>query len=184
MHATSHQPGQTHAHAHAPRLVRWQRLALYGSGALLGLTGAVWLAVHYSVGAGAGELPHPLEAWLMRLHGLGVFSGLFALGTLAAGHIPHGWRLSHRRRWAGQRNSGLALCVLGAALALTGYLLYYFAPENVRPALGWIHSGAGLAMGLLMVQHRRGVRSAGANGLASAADAGSTRREPPPGRRP
>ena len=145
-----------HGHHATQRLVRWQRLALYLSGALLLATGAVWLAVHYSIGAGAGELPHPVEAWSLRLHGLAAFAGVFVLGALAAAHIPQGWRLSNRRRWAGQRNSGLLLCVLGGLLALSGYLLYYFASEAVRPALGWAHAAFGLAMAALIASHRRG----------------------------
>ena len=91
----------------------------------------------------------------MRVHGLAAFAVLFAFGALAAAHIPQGWRFSHRMRWARQRGSGLALCVLAATLALTGYLLYYFAPEPVRPALGWLHSGLGAAMALLVASHRR-----------------------------
>ena len=142
---------------HAHRLVRWQRLALYLSGALLLLTGAAWLAVHYSIGAGAGELPHPLEAWMLRLHGLAAFAGVFVFGALAAAHIPQGWRLSQRRRWAGQRRSGLRLCAVGALLMLSGYALFYFAPESVRPAMGWLHTGIGLAMAVLIASHRRGV---------------------------
>lgn len=152
MHRASHHQGPPHAH----RLVRWQRRALYLTGTLLLLTGCAWLAVHYSIGAGAGELPHPIEAWSLRLHGLAAFGGLFVLGALAAGHVPQGWRLSHRRRWAGQRRSGLGLCVAGGLLVLSGYLLYYFAPEALRPALGWAHTGAGVAMGLLVAAHRRG----------------------------
>ena len=141
---------------HAHRLVPWQRHALYWSAGLLTATGAVWLAVHYGVGAGsANELPHPLEAWLMRLHGLLAYAGLFVLGVLAAGHVPQGWRLAGRHRWARQRSSGAALCVLAAVLSLTGYLLNYFAPEGVRPVLGWIHALVGLAMGALLVRHRR-----------------------------
>jgi hypothetical protein len=38
---------------------------------------------------------------------------------------------------------------------VTGYLLYYFAPEGVRPALGWLHSALGVAMALVVVWHRR-----------------------------
>ena len=144
-------------HHPAHRLVRWQRIALYGTGAVLLLTGAVWLGVHYSIGAGAGDLPHPLEVWSLRLHGLAAFAGLFVLGLLAAAHIPQGWRLSHRRRWAGQRSSGVLLCVAGGALAASGYLLFYFAPDAVRPALGWVHTAIGVAMGLLIAGHRRGV---------------------------
>ena len=142
---------------HVHRLVPWQRIALYCASALLVLTGLAWLGVHYSAGAGAGELPHPLEAWLMRLHGAVAYGGLFVLGVLAAAHVPHGWRLTGRHRWAGQRGSGVTLCAAAALLVLSGYLLNYFAPEAVRPTLGWVHTGIGIAMGVLIAIHRRGV---------------------------
>ena len=151
-----HSPALRTGSPRAYRLARWQRIALYLSGTILLLTGAVWLAVHYSIGAGAGELPHPVEAWSLRLHGLAAFAGVFVLGVLAAAHIPHGWRLSQRRDWVTQRRTGLWLCGLGALLVLSGYALYYFAPEAVRPALGWAHAGIGAAMGGLIASHRRG----------------------------
>lgn len=141
------------------RLDRWQRAALYTCTVLLLATGVLWLAVHYGIGAGAGELPHPLEAWAMRLHGLAGFGALFVFGALAAQHIPHGWRMTARQRYASQRGSGLALCTFAALLALSGYALYYFAPEGVRPALGWAHAGIGLALGVLLLAHRRGLRA-------------------------
>lgn len=137
------------------RLVRWQRQTLYVTGILLLFTGVLWLAVHYSVGAGAGELPHPVEAWSMRLHGVAAFAALFLFGVLAAIHVPQGWRQTFHYRWAGQRNTGLTLCVLAAVLAVTGYMLYYFAPDPIRPSLGWIHAVAGVAMGGLILFHRR-----------------------------
>ncbi|RQP26199.1 DUF4405 domain-containing protein [Albitalea terrae] len=118
-------------------------------------TGVAWLWLHYTVGAGAGELPHPLEAWSMKLHGLAAFFGLFLLGALAGAHIPQGWRMSGRHRWAQQRGTGIALAAAGGTLALTGYLLYYFAPESVRPALGWIHAAVGIAMTAAILVHRR-----------------------------
>ena len=142
----------TRAH---PRLARWQHQALLAVGALLLATGLAWLGLHYSVGAGAGELPHPLEAWLIRLHGLAAFAGLFMLGVLAGAHIPQGWRTSSRHRWAHQRSSGVGLCALGVVVVASGYLLYYFAPDALRPAIGWLHAGAGVAMTLLGMQHRR-----------------------------
>src|SRR5882672_1907552 len=122
-----------HSHSHLHRLPRWQRRCLFAAGVLLLVTGVAWLVLHYAPGAGAGELPHPLEAWMIRLHGLAAFGGLFMLGVIAGSHLPHGWRMSARHRWAHQRGSGLTLCLLGAALALSGYLLYYFAPESLRP---------------------------------------------------
>ncbi len=148
-------PSHHRGHEPAHRLPRWQRLALYIVGGALLLSGAVWLVLHYSLGAGAGELPHPLEAASLRLHGLAAFGGLFVLGALAAAHIPQGWRLSHRRRWSGQRRSGVTLCTLAALLVLTGYLLFYFAPEALRPALGWLHAAAGVSMAALLLSHRR-----------------------------
>jgi hypothetical protein len=142
----------TRAH---PRLDAWQWISLLAVAGLLLVTGAVWLALHYTAGAGAGELPHPMEAWLMRVHGLAAFAGLFILGVLAGAHIPQGWRASGRHRRARQRATGVALCTLGTLVVLTGYALYYFAPDTVRPALGWGHAGIGTAMTALGAFHRR-----------------------------
>ena len=139
----------------AQRLASWQRWLLDGCGTVLLGSGIAWLAVHYAVGAGAGELPAPAEAWLMRLHGLAGFGALFLLGALAAHHIPHGWRLSARHRHARQRGTGLALCTLGALLAATGYALYSVAPEPVRPALGWAHAALGVGLAGVVLRHRR-----------------------------
>lgn len=153
--ASERGPGCTDVlrHPHHHRLPVWQRNTLYATGAVLLASGVAWLVVHY--GRAADALPSPAEPWAMRLHGIAGFAALFLFGALAASHVPQGWRLSQRLRWAGQRGSGIALCALAASLALTGYLLYYFAPEGVRPALGWLHSGLGLVALLLVVLHRR-----------------------------
>lgn len=152
----------THAAATPParHFARWQRRSLSATGLLLLASGSLWLALHYTLGAGAGELPHPLEAWALRLHGLAAQAGLFMLGIVAAAHIPHGWRLARRPRWAHQRRSGLALGALCALMAATGYLLYYCAPETLRPTLGWGHALTGAAGAAVLVWHRRGARHA------------------------
>jgi len=138
----------------AHRLAAWQRRSLYATAAVLVVTGAAWLAVHYARAADA--LPSPAEPWLMRVHGLAAFVALLLLGALAASHVPRGWRLAERRGWPSQRRTGVILCGLGVALVLTGYLLYYFAPDNIRPALGWVHAGLGAAIVLFALSHRRG----------------------------
>ena len=145
-------------------LPAWQRRGLYATLALLALSGLAWLALHYGWGAGSGDLPHPLESWLMRLHGAAGFAALFFAGTLAVGHVPRGWRMSVGRACGPSgarlpRRSGSALCAFGAALAASGYLLYYFAPETVRPALGIAHAALGVALGALLPAHA-GWRSA------------------------
>lgn len=138
------------------RLAPWQRHVLYLSGIGLVASGAGWLALHYAAGTGADQMPQPLEAWLMRLHGLVALAAVFGLGAIAATHVPQGWRLSQRRRWVRQRVSGLLLCGCGVVLVLSGYALYYFAPEWLRPALGWAHAVVGFATTLLVGVHRRG----------------------------
>lgn len=166
-----HRLAQHLAHHAARPIAPWQRGLLYGSGTTLLASGVVWLALHWTIGAGQGEMPHPLEAWLLRLHGAAAELALFSMGTIAAAHLPQGWRLSRRRRWAHQRASGLVLAGLMAVLAITGYALYYFAPEAVRPALGWTHAAAGLGMALMLAQHRRGAKRHPAHGRRRATDA-------------
>ncbi len=131
-------------------LPRWQRRCIYSSMLALVLTGLAWLAVHYSIGAGAGELPHPAEAWLIRVHGAAAMAGLFFFGSLVATHAPRGWRMQR------QRKTGLGLWGLLGLLVVTGYLLYYFAPEALRPAIGLAHAAAGTVLGAGVLWHRRG----------------------------
>lgn len=130
---------------------------LWVSGALLWLSGVVWCLVHYTVGGGTAEgLPHPAEAWLLRLHGLAMFIHLPALGAIIAQHHPAGWHMSQRPPWHGQRRSGLALAGALAILVLTAYLLYYFGADTVRPAIGWGHAiVGGLALPGLFGVHQR-----------------------------
>lgn len=149
-------PQRTLRHA-PPRpgfgLPRWQRRLLLAVLLLLAPSGVAWLALHYLAGAGAGELPHPAEPWLMKLHGAGAFAALFAAGVLAGSHVGPGWRVSGVQRR--QRRSGLGLCALLGATALSAWALYYAAPEDVRPLLGWVHAGLGGTLAALGGWHAR-----------------------------
>lgn len=153
----------------APALLRMpsrQRGWLLASLLVLLVSGLVWLALHYSVGANG--LPRPLEAWMMRLHGLAGFAALAAAGALAAAHVPRGWRVTRqvlkhvdtargdvRRHALHQRVTGVALCILGASTVVTAYMLYYFASDGVQPGLGWLHTALGVALAALLWWHRR-----------------------------
>jgi len=130
-------------------LPRWQRRTLLGAAASLLLTGVVWMPVHYLLGAGAGELPHPVEPWLVRWHGLSAVVGVFAFGTIAAGHVGRGWTSRQRR------GSGLALCLLVSAAIISGYALSYLVPESWHPGAGWTHAVLGVAMVVVGIAHRR-----------------------------
>lgn len=138
----------------------WQRRTIVATAVCLLVSGLAWLALHHAWAgswwevagpAGSGGLPHPLEAWLMRWHGLSALAGLFAGGLVAAGHVARGWRLG----W--QRPTGLSLSILGALLALSGYALWYLVPESWHAAAGWAHAAAGalaFAVGALHVRRR------------------------------
>ncbi|MEO8154029.1 MAG: DUF4405 domain-containing protein [Rhizobacter sp.] len=130
-------------------LPRWQRLGLYISIGTLTLSGLLWLLVHYTWGAGTGELPHPLEVWMIRLHGASAMACLFFVGIVAGWHVPRGWKLARQRATGVSVLSGLAF------LALSGYALYYFAPETVRTWVGNIHAAAGAAVAVLLAWHSR-----------------------------
>jgi hypothetical protein len=130
-------------------LLRWQRRTVYVAAVSLLLSGILWLPLHYCWGAGAGELPHPAELWLVRWHGLSAVVGLFAVGVVAAGHVSRGWNLRQRRA------SGFVVCALVGLAVATGYALSYFVPDSWAPAAGWAHATLGVAMVGLGAVHRR-----------------------------
>ncbi len=137
---------------HPNNLPDWLKPVLLGGALLLAVTGALWLWLHYRLGAGSAEgaLPHAWEAMLMRLHGLGVVVFLFALGGLGPVHVPRGWREQRSVR------SGLTMVTCAVLLAASGYALYYWVGEAMRPLLGWLHSAVGLLMAIAFVFHWRG----------------------------
>lgn len=130
-------------------LVRWQRYSVIGAGLSLLLSGVCWIPVHYLLGAGVGELPHPVEPWLLRWHGLSAVAGVFALGLVAAGHMSRGWALRQRR------SSGLALGLLAGAGVASGYAIAYLVPDSLRPVAGWAHAIMGFAIVGVGWAHRR-----------------------------
>jgi hypothetical protein len=85
----------------------------------------------------------------MRAHGLAGFVVLVAIGAFLPVHVPRGWRMRQDRRLE------ITMLACLAIAAATAYALYYFAPDPVRPALGWMHAAVGCAWGATIVWHRR-----------------------------
>lgn len=147
---------------HRNLLAPWKKRLLFRTLLGLLLSGAAWLVLHYTMSTPDG-LPNPLEAWLMKAHGLLAFFALFSLGTIASVHIPRGWKLRHQEVGVAddakpQNRLRSALCLLGlwGGLVLTAYLMYYFLGEATRPLVGWCHAGLGVLLyGVLRVHSRR-----------------------------
>jgi hypothetical protein len=125
------------------------RRFLYSVFSVLWLSGALWLVFHYffRVEGEFGIAPHPAEIWWLRLHGLMVFVGLVALGSVLPVHAKRAWQLRKNRR------SGLLMKALFLWLALSGYALYYFASDSNEHWLPLLHWLVGLSLPLMLVLH-------------------------------
>lgn len=131
------------------RLGPWHQGAVYGATAALVVTGIVWLVLHYflAVPGEYGPQIHPLEPWMLRLHGAAAMAGLIIYGSLLPVHI--------RRAWSIRRNIALGIGLVSFMLLLTvtGYLLYYAGGEDIRPVISALHWVPGLAIPALLAWH-------------------------------
>ena len=133
----------------AIRLGRWQQTYLYATGALLVLSGILWLVFHYFVRTEGefGPTLHPLEPWWLRLHGMAAAAFLIGFGSVLPGHV--------RRAWGAARNriTGTIFFAVMLTLILSGYLLYYVGSDAVRSVMSIAHWAIGLGLPLLAVWH-------------------------------
>ena len=131
------------------RLGPWHQGAVYGATAVLAVSGIIWLVLHYflAVPGEYGPQVHPLESWMLRLHGAAAMVGLVIYGSLLPVHV--------RRAWSIRRNIvlGIGLVSVMLLLTVTGYLLYYDADENTRPVVSIAHWILGLVVPALLVWH-------------------------------
>jgi hypothetical protein len=82
---------------------------------------------------------------------------LVVLGTILPGHVTRAWSFRKSRAQSVRRNvvTGILMLSLVAALALTGYALYYSGSEDLRPYISTGHWIMGLAAVAGFYQHRR-----------------------------
>jgi hypothetical protein len=133
----------------AIRLGPWHRRTVYAATGALVVSGILWLVLHYWMMAPGefGETSHPLEPWMLRLHGAAAMAGLILYGSLLPIHI--------KRAWTIRRNVGLGITLSSLLLLLTvtGYLLYYAGGEDARPVISALHWVIGLSVPVLLVWH-------------------------------
>ena len=129
-------------------LPRVLRATLYGVGALLFLSGAVWLVLHYVFPqpTAFGPLPNPWEAPLMRAHGLIAVCAVFLIGWMMAAHVTVRWTSERNRR------SGLMLGGTALLLILSGYALYY-TTGSAHDAASLAHEAIGVLSPVAAIAH-------------------------------
>jgi hypothetical protein len=131
------------------RLGPWHQGAVYAATAALAVSGIFWLILHYfnAQPGDYGPQIHPLEPWMLRMHGAAAMAGLVIYGSLLPVHI--------RRAWSMRRNIalGVGLVVFMLLLTITGYLLYYAGDVDTRPMISAGHWVLGLAIPALLIWH-------------------------------
>jgi hypothetical protein len=131
------------------RLERWHRLSMYAVIAVLFISGALWLVVHYllAVEGEYGRVPHPLEHPAVIFHGACAMFGLFFVGSLLNLHM----RRAHRAKRNRLSGWGMIAAMLG--LTVTGFGLYYLSSDASHALWSWSHSVIGLGLPPLLVWH-------------------------------
>lgn len=147
-HSLHHRPLAT-ATVQQFKLEAWHKYALYALVTALFTSGLAWLLARYflRVAGEYGASIHPLEHWAMQAHGALIIPLSFLAGGLLFQHM----RRAHRA--LRNRNSGWSMLLTLLWLALTGYALYYFASESMRPYWSAAHWIIGLALPLLLCFH-------------------------------
>lgn len=135
--------------APAIRLGLWHQTYLYTMGALLVLSGTLWVVFYYFVRIEGefGLMPHPLQVWFLRVHGIAAAAFLIGFGSVLPGHV--------RRAWGARRNriTGIIFFAVMLILILTGYLLYYVGSDSVRSVMAVAHWAIGIGWPLLVAWH-------------------------------
>ncbi len=130
----------------ALRLGRRQRRWFYAAFAVLFVSGAWWLALQSRL-ADSDAPPHPMQPWLVKVHGAAAMVALVTLGTLLSSHIRRGWVARRNRR------SGALMVGTVGLLVLSGYGLYYAGDERLRALTAWAHDIVGLGLPGIIVLH-------------------------------
>lgn len=133
-----------------PQMAAGLRAAVFVAGALLWLSGVLWLALHYAFPQAGpfGPLPNPWEAAVMRVHGVLAVGGVFLLGWITAAHMTARWQSARKRL------SGLTVAACASVLILSGYALYY-STGSPHEAAALVHEGLGVVALLAALLHWR-----------------------------
>ena len=99
--------------AQSIRLGPWHQAAVYGATAVLAGSGILWLGLHYFLALPGqyGPQIHPLEPWMLRVHGAAAMAGLVIYGSLLPVHI--------RRAWSIRRNIVLGIGLVSIMMRRT-----------------------------------------------------------------
>ena len=126
----------------------WQRMFLYLTLTGLGVTGLIWMGIHYANGGFAGEnRPYALLHQLMIFHGILGYLMAVAVGLFLAQHVGAGWRARRSRA------TGISLLALFATLMASALVLYYSGDDTLRTLASLTHQIVGVGLVLAVPAH-------------------------------
>lgn len=120
----------------------WQKVAVFATTAVVGVTGLLWFVLHDVIDGEPGNATHVL----LMLHGISSYALLVVIGSLLPRHVRLGWL---RRR---NIMTGLTVTVMMAVLAATGLGLYY-GSEDLHAPVELLHVAFGLGCFILFPVH-------------------------------
>ena len=116
--------------------------------ALLWLSGAYWLLLHYAWARPGefGVIRHPLEAPTLLVHGIIAMLALFLVGWFAGRHAG---AVSSGRRV----RSGWVLTIMTAVLLVAGCAQLFLTSAAWQSAIALVHEAIGVALPLPLLVH-------------------------------
>lgn len=130
----------------------FERWMLWGSTAVVGLSGFVFLAFKYFVVPADpyAIVNHPWQPFFLKLHILSAPLLVFAVGVVFVRHI---WRQFRSGRPGGRR-TGLSVFLVMVPMVATGYLLQTVASREALRWLAWVHIATSTAYVLAIGGHQ------------------------------
>jgi hypothetical protein len=130
----------------------FERFLLWGSTAVVGLSGLAFLWMKYFV---VPEDPyaivnHPWQPFFLKLHILSAPVLVFAVGVVFLRHV---WRQFRSGRPGGRR-TGVTVVLVLVPMVFTGYLLQTVASRDALRWIAWIHIATSVAYVLAIGGHQ------------------------------
>ena len=131
------------------KLPAWHEWLIYGTAALLVVTGVAWLLLDRfgKVQGEFGAEPNPALPWLLMSDGIAAYAFAIVGAMLVPVHMRLGWNSGRNRL------SGLVLVGISLFLVLSGLGLYYSTSEAIRAAVSLTHWLVGLAIPVAILVH-------------------------------